>query len=185
MDFDKVLRERKSIRNYSAKTAKFEDIIDICEAARFAPMAGNIYTIRLILVTDKEKKKQLAEAALEQEFISDASCVIVVCSDLTQLVRSYGNRALIYSRQQAGAVIENMLLKITELGLGACWIGAFEENAIKRILNIPDSIQIEALIPIGNPLGKTQAKKKPELKFILYFEKWNQTTAKPIKKAPA
>ncbi|MEM4152824.1 MAG: nitroreductase family protein [Candidatus Pacearchaeota archaeon] len=184
MDFDKVLKERKSVRNFSAKTIKFDDVVAICEAARFSPMAGNIYTIRLILVTDKEKKKLLAEAALNQEFISDASCVIVVCSDLSQLERSYGKRASIYSRQQAGAAIENMLLKVADLGLGACWVGAFEENAIKRILKIPDSIQIEALIPIGNPIGKTQTKKKPELKSILHFEKWMQKTSKPIRKIP-
>lgn len=185
MDFNKVLKERKCIINYSIKDVKFEDVIAVCEASRFAPMAGNIYTVRLVLVTDKEKKRKLSEAALDQEFIADASCVIVVCSDLTQLVRSYGKRALIYSRQQAGAAIENMLLKVTELGLGACWVGAFDENAVRRVLNIPDSIQIEALVPIANPIGKTQPKKKPELKFILYFEKWKQSMAKPPRKLPA
>lgn len=185
MEFDKLLKERKSIRSYSTKTVAFDDVVAVCEASRFAPMAGNIYTVRLVLVTDKEKKRKLSEAALGQEFIADASCVIVVCSDLTQLIRSYGKRALIYSRQQAGAVIENMLLKVTELGLGSCWVGAFDENAVRRILNIPDSIQIEALLPIANPIGKTRAKKKPELKFILYFEKWKQSTAKPIRKLPA
>lgn len=184
MDFDELLKERKCIRNYSTKGVSFTDIVKICEASRFSPMAGNIFTLRLIVVSDKEKKQKLAEAALEQEFIADAPYVLVVCSDISNLVRSYGEKAQIYSRQQAGAAIENMFLKVTELGLATCWIGAFDENAVKRILKIPDNIQVEALLPIANPLGKTQAKKKPELKLILYFEEWKQTTAKPIRKVP-
>jgi len=185
MEFDELLKERKSVRNYSTKAVSFGDIVRVCEAARYSPMAGNIYTIRLIVVGNKETKAKLAGAALEQEFVADAPYVIVVCSDLANLARSYGARAEIYSRQQAGAAIENMLLKVTELGLATCWIGAFDDNAVKRILNIPEKIQVEAILPIANPLGKTTQKKKPELKQILYFEKWGQGTVKPIKKVPA
>lgn len=184
MDFDCLLKERKSIRSYSVKNVSFENIIKICEAARYSPMAGNIYTVRLIIVSNKETKQKLVEAALDQEFILDAPYIIVVCSDISNLERAYGERAAIYSRQQAGAAIENMLLKVTELGLASCWIGAFEENAVKRILNIPDKIQVEAILPIANPLGEPQAKKKPELKQIVYFEKWNQTMAKPLRRLP-
>lgn len=184
MELSDALKERKCVRSYSAKNVRFDEIIAICDAARFSPMAGNIYTLRLIVVGDKEKKNKLAEAALEQEFIADASYIIVVCSDTTNLVRSYGSRAEMYSRQQAGAAIENMFLKVTELGLATCWVGAFDENAVKRILNIPENVQVEAIMPIANPLGKTSQKKKPDLKFILYFEKWKRTTAKPLKKVP-
>lgn len=185
MAFDDLLKKRASIRRYSTKSVSFNDIAKICEAARYAPMAGNIYTVRLIIVSEKEKKEKLAEAALGQEFIADAPYVIVVCSDLSNLSVAYGERAEIYARQQAGAAIENMLLKTTELGLATCWIGAFDDNAVKRILDIPEKIQIEALLPIAYPLGKTIQKKKPELAQILYFEKWGQKTAKPLKKPPA
>lgn len=179
MDFSDVLKERKCVRNYSAKNVRLDEIMAICEASRYSPMAGNIYTIRLVLVHDKETKVKLAEAALGQDFIIDAPYVIVVCSDLSNLARSYPEHASVYSRQQAGAAIENIFLKVTELGLATCWIGAFDENAVRRILRIPEKIQIEAILPIAVPLGKTVTKKKPELKQILYFEKWGQSTAKP------
>ncbi len=178
MDFDEVLKKRASIRKYSTKKVSFSNLVAVCEAARFSPMAGNIYTVRLIIVSDKKKKQELSEAALGQDFISDASYVIVVCSDLSNLRRSYGTKAEIYGRQQAGAAIENMLLKAADLKLGMCWVGAFDENAVKRILKIPDEIQVEALLPLSNPSGKTEAKKKPDLKLITYFEKWGQKISK-------
>jgi len=169
MDFDKVLKKRTSVRRYSSKKVDVSSLTAVCEAARFIPVAGNIYTAKLIIVSDKKKKEEITEAALGQSFISDAPYVIVVCSDLSVLKKSYGS-------------IENMLLKITELELASCWVGAFDENAIKRILKIPDHIQIEAILPLANPFGKEKAKKKPDLNMIVYFEKWGQRTAKPIRK---
>jgi len=182
MDFDKILKKRTSVRRYSSKKVSISDLTAICEAARFIPVAGNIYTIRLIVVSDKESKENIAEASLGQDFVKDASFLIVVCSDLTLLKRSYGTKADIYGRQHAGAAIQNMLLKITELGLGSCWVGAFDENAIKRILKIPDNIQVEAILTLANPLNKEEPKKKPDLNTIIYFEKYGQKTAKSERK---
>lgn len=182
MDFDKVLKSRRCTRKYSVKRVAFSDLVAVCEAARLTPMAGNIYTIRLIVVSDKQKKQELSEAALGQDFIALTPYILVICSDLTNAIGSYGERARIYARQQAGAAIENMFLKATSLGLATCWVGAFDENAVKRALQMPDKIQVEALLPIAQPFGKEKAKLKPELKLILHFERWGQRTVKPEKK---
>ncbi|MCL6500579.1 MAG: nitroreductase family protein [Candidatus Pacearchaeota archaeon] len=186
MEFDDVLKKRCSIRKYSTKKVSFSDIIKVCEASRYAPMAGNIHTLVLVIVSDKKKKIELGEAAVGQSFIADAPYIIVVCSNLGLVKRSYGTRGEIYARQQAGAAIENMLLKVIDLGLASCWIGAFDENLVKRILGIPDhDIQVEALLPIGNPTGKNEPRKKMDLKLFTYYEKWGQRTEKPIIKPGA
>jgi nitroreductase len=183
MEFDDVLKERKCVRDYNAnKKVNFDDLMTVCEAARYSPMAGNIYSVRLVIVSDKDKKQEIAQAALEQEFIGDANYVIVVCSDKSNLVRSYGKEAEMYARQQAGAAIENMLLTATDLGLAVCWVGAFEEKMLKRVLAIPEHIQIEAIIPLAIALKKEESKRKPVLKAIAFFERWGQKTAKPIRK---
>ncbi len=182
MDFDKLIKKRASIRRYSMKKVSASDLTAVCEAARFIPVAGNIYTIRLIVVSDKESKEKIAEACLGQEFVREASFLIVVCSDLSLLKRSYGSRAEIYGKQHAGAAIQNMLLKITDLELASCWIGAFDENAIKRILKIPEDIQVEAVLTLANPISEEKPKKKPDLKHIIYFEKYGQKTANLEKK---
>lgn len=183
MEFDDVLKNRRSVREYSKKEVDFFEIASICESAVQAPMAGNIYSVRSIIVSDKQKKIKIAEACHDQEFIIDASHIIIVCSDPSQLNRSYEEKGKIFARQQAGAAIENMLLKATNFGLATCWIGAFNENELKRILAVPDNIQIEAVIPVGYQKGaKTITKKKPELKSTIFFEKWGQKVAKPTRK---
>jgi nitroreductase len=184
MDFDKALNARKCTRRFSTKKVSFDNVAAVCDAARSAPMAGNICTLKLVLVSDKKTRHELSEAALEQSFIGDAEYVIVVCSDPGQCVRSYGPKAEVFVRQQAGAAIENMFLKAVDLGLATCWIGAFDENAVRDVLSIPDNIQIEAMLPLSYALeskGKVEMRKKPDLKMILNFEKWGQKTAKKLR----
>src|SRR3989338_1399431 len=163
MELDKAIKERHSVRNF--KRTK-------------APQAGNIETIKYIIVQDKEKITQLAEAA-QQNFIEQVDFLIVICSDKSALERGYYDRAKMYSRQQAGASIQNMLLKITELGLATCWIGAFTDHIVKRILHIPDDVDIEAMLPIGYEMGKTKQSTKPNLDRVIYFDDWKNKFMKP------
>ena len=77
MDFDRVLKKRASIRKYSMKKVSVSDLTAVCEAARFIPVAGNIYTIRLIVVSDKGSKEKIAEACLGQDFVKEAPFLII------------------------------------------------------------------------------------------------------------
>ncbi|MEM1536052.1 MAG: nitroreductase family protein [Candidatus Pacearchaeota archaeon] len=173
MSFDKIIRARRSIRKYSSKKVSFQHIVEVCDVARFAPMAGNIFTLKLVIVSEKDKIKKIAEAA-QQPFLADAPYIIVVCSETSKVTRSYGARGERYARQQAGAAIQNMLLKITELGLASCWIGWFDDNAIASILKIPKDIDIEALIPVAYAAVKPSKVFKPELKSIVFFDEWGK-----------
>lgn len=172
MDFDKILSERHSVRNFSDRSVDLKKVVEIMNAGRFAPSAGNIFTVRFILVKDKETKEKLADAAYEQHFIAKAQYIIVVCSELTRMKKAYGERGLIYARQQAGASIQNMLLKVVDLGLGSCWTGAFHDETIKKILKIPNEVSIEAMLPVGYPAGKKVEKKKYSLDVIVHKDKW-------------
>lgn len=172
MEVDKAIKERYSVRNYSSKSVKLVDVVTIINAGRFAPAAGNISTIRFIIVDNKEKKKKLADAALGQQFIAAAQYVVVVCSDLKQMIRVYGDRGFIYARQQAGAAIQNMLLKAIDLGLASCWTGAFDDDVVKKILKIPKEVNVEVLLPIGYPTGDKVIRKKPDLEKITFLNSW-------------
>lgn len=179
MELDKAIKERRSIRHFKkTKTADYKKAIEIVDAATKAPLAGNISSLRYIIVQDKEKIAELAKAA-QQDFIEEAEIAIVICSDKKGLERSYYQRGLMYSRQQAGAAIENMLLKITELGLASCWVGAFSDETIKRILKIPDNIDVEAILPIGEEMGKTKQPRKPDIDHVLFFDTWGNMYMTP------
>jgi nitroreductase len=178
MDFDKVVKDRRSVRKFKKKRPDWRGIIDAIESARYAPSAGNLHAVKFILVDNPEIIADLAEAA-DQDFILDAHYVIVVCSDPTQVERSYYERGERYVRQQSGAAIENFLLKLTDLGLGSCWVGAFVDDHVKKALRIPEKVNVEAIIPIGYSSDISKRSKKPDQDSFFYFNKYGDKFLKP------
>jgi len=90
----------------------------------------------------------------------------------------YGERGRIYSRQQAGAVIHTMLLKLTDLGVSSCWVGAYNDHAIKSKFGIPGDFIIEALIPVGYEKyekGKTVVAPKKAISAMIYWEVYDRS----------
>jgi len=175
MELSKVIEKRRSIRNFSNKKASWKDVIEAIDAAMQAPFAGNTNNLRFLIIESPETISMLAEKA-EQDWIQDASIVILVCTNHEQLTRLYEERGLEYSQQQTGAAIQNFLLTATDRGLAACWIGAFDEEAIKSRLGVSGSYKIEALIPVGYENAKQPAKKihKKSFSTSIYWEKWGE-----------
>lgn len=173
MDIGEAIQNRRSVKKFSKEKPNWRRIIEAVDAARYAPMAGNLFSLRFILVGDKNRIKKLAEAC-QQEFISDASYVVVVCSDSSLISNAYPEKSEIYLRQQAGAAIQNFLLKLSELGLSTCWIGYFADNQIKNLLGIPENVVVEAIFPIGyeKKLPGEKSKKKINIDSILFFERY-------------
>ena len=184
MDLDKCIKERFSCRKFKSKKPNYRDIIEAIEAATKAPYAGNIPTIKFILVSDKQKIDELAEAAT-QDFVRTVDYIVVVCSDSNQSKRSYDERATKYCQQQAGAAIENFLLKITDLKLATCWTGAFADEQVKKILGLPEEIEPIALFPIGYSMEKGKQRTTPDLDNVLYFDVWKNKYMTPIRKPEA
>jgi len=183
MDLDKAIQNRKSVRHYSDKKPNWRDIIECIDAARYAPTAGNIFPIRFIVVSDKEKILKLAEAS-QQSFIASAPYVVVVCTNPSLILNAYPEFADKFCRQQAGAAIENFLLKLEDKNLKTTWVGYFVDYLIRNTLNIPDNIVVEAIFPIGiesKKVGTSRDKKrKIDMDRILYFDKWkNKRMKKP------
>lgn len=180
MQLDEAIQKRKSVRKFKDKKPDWRDIIECIDAARYAPMAGGYYTIRFILVDDAQTIQRLADAA-QQNWIADTKYIIVVCSDAKRPTKDYEQGA-VFARQQAGAAIQNILLKIEEKGLSTCWVGYFVEEIVKRLLTIPNDIQVEALLPVGYEFRKEQPKRKINLDEILYFYKYKNKKMRKIPK---
>lgn len=182
MELDKAIKSRKSIRKFKNKNPNWRDIIECIDAARYAPMAGNIFTLKFILVDEKEKINKIAEAC-QQNFVSQASYLVIICSDKKMLVNAYEKKGEKFNKQQVGAAIENFLLKIEEKKLSTCWIGYFAEEQIKEALKIPADVEVEAVFPIGYEKEKTYTKRtKIDLDNILYFNEYKNKRMKPLRK---
>lgn len=181
MNLDKALKTRASIRNYSNKSVKYDKIIDAIEAANLAPSPGNLSILKFLIIEDKEKINKIAQAC-QQQFIKKAPVVIVVCSDSKKIDIMYDKKADKYIKQHTGAAIENFLLKITDMKLACCWIGAFSEITIKNTFKIPENIDVQAILPIAcsHKTDKTKQKSKSNLGNIIFFEEYgNKYKKKP------
>jgi nitroreductase len=157
-----VLRRRYSCRRFAATPLSQAEIEKLLEAAIWAPSAGNLQPWRFIVVTSDELKQALARAA-DQDFVADAPLVIAVCAVPGESARRYGERGRsLYSLQDTAAATQNILLAAAELGLGSCWVGAFEEPGVARALGLPPAWRPVALVPVGHPLeGPTPRQRRP------------------------
>jgi len=172
MDLTKAIKERKSVRRYSDKKPDWRKIINAIDASRFAPMANNMFNLKFILVEDPDKIKQIKNSC-QQDFVGQAQYVLVAISDSGKLEKFFGERGKIYSKQQAGAAFENILLKLTELKIATCWVGLFEEEKLRTVLKIPDEFEIEAVFPLGIETKiKTYPPAKPEVGLFLFFNEF-------------
>jgi nitroreductase len=184
MSLDAIIQARRSIRKYKNKKPDWRDIIECIDSMRYAPMAGGNFTLKFILVSDKDKIKKITESA-QQEFIGTAEYLVVVCSNSSRTVNAYGEKGHNYVRQQAGAAIQNFLLKLTEKKLATCWIGYFVESMVKEVLKIPKETQVEAIFPIGYPNEKKYTKEKVDLDNALYFDEYGHKQMKKNKSIDA
>ncbi len=181
MELDKAIQSRHSVKRFKEKKPDWRKIIECIDSARYAPMAGNNFTLKFILVSDNTKIQKISEAS-QQPFISQAKYVVVVCSNPSRTKNAYGKKAEVYCRQQAGAGIQNFLLKIQEAKLATCWVGDFVEEQIKRTLKIPTGVNVEAVFPIGYEMGKQKKKSKIDLDRILFFNSYGNKKMKSPRK---
>jgi nitroreductase len=184
MKVEDAIKSRKSVRKFTDKKPDWRTIIECIDAMRFAPTAGKNFSMKIILVSDRNTIQKIADAA-EQSFIATAHYIVVVYSDPLRLSNLFGERAKIYQRQQAGAAIENFLLAVQDRRLSTCWVGHFDENSIKSLLKIPEMMDIEAIFPIGFEFGKMNMKEKIPLDRILFFEDARTKKMKPPVKPEA
>lgn len=181
MEVFECILTRRSIRKYKDKPVEWDKVVNILEAGRVAPSAGNLMNIKFIVIKDEEIRKKLAEAALGQKWMIKAPIHIVVCSEPEKTKRFYGIRGeRLYTIQDCAAAIENMLLTAHSLGLGACWVGAYEEDMVRRIINLPEQAATHAIITIGYADEKPVMPPKHRLEHVVFLEKWGQRKKIPL-----
>ncbi len=181
MEFNDVIKLRKSVRSFSDQEVENEKIEQILECARLAPSWANKQCWHFILIKGRERIEILSEAVpIRNNWLKKAPIIIVACGD----PNLSGKRAGIeYFVVDVTIATEHIVLAAAELGLGSCWLGLFDEAKVKKILEIPDNIRVVAITPIGYPAkhsGTTenvreyilQSKKRKLLNEIIHYDKW-------------
>lgn len=154
MNILEIIKNRRSIRKFQEKAIPGEIIDKLIEALIWAPSAGNLQSRKFYFVFNKEIKEKLAKAALDQRFIAKAPLVIVGCCDF-EIEFKYGKRGReLYTVCDVALSLENIMLQAEAEGLGSCWVGAFDEKEVSKILNLPENLRPIAILPVGYPLEK-------------------------------
>jgi len=169
MEVMEAIRNRFSCRSYQDRPIEREKLDCILEAARLAPSAKNLQDWRFVVVTDKQLRQRIVEAANNQKFLEDAAAIIVGCSNSDYVMRC---------GQPVGPIdvaiaMEHIALQAAELGLGTCWIGSFYPEKVRAILNIPNNIAVIELMALGYPAESPKEPVRRPLEDIVCYEKWS------------
>lgn len=186
METLECIKTRRSIREYEEKDVPNDLIGIILEAATFAPSAGNLQPWEFVVVKDKKKREKLYKASYYQEHVRDAPAVIVVCADLDKASSRYGYRGkTLYCIQDTAAAIQNMLLTAHDIGLGTCWVGAFDEEEVKLIVGLPENLRPVALITLGYPKEKPKMPRRLPVSGVSWLDEYKKVFGyEPQKTSP-
>ncbi len=169
-DFLRIIKTRRSVRSFKKDPIPKDVIETLLEAGRWAPSAGNIQPWEFFVVGNPELKEKLGRAALGQMFLAQAPVVIVVCAVPLQSALRYRHRGeKLYCIQDTAAAVQNILLAATALGLASCWVGAFDEEAVRRVLGLEPSLLPVALLPIGHGEKTPAPPPRRPLKDIVHY----------------
>lgn len=150
MDFFKIVEERHSMRAFANRAVEEEKLRRILEIANRAPSAGNLQGYEIFVVRKAEQKRALVEASYGQGFIAEAPLVLLFCANPARSAVRYregGER--LYSLQDATIACTYAMLAASALGLSSVWVGAFEEEGVRRAVGIPPDLMPVAMLPIG------------------------------------
>lgn len=105
----------------------------------------------LVRIASGDRRGALVDVALRQQWMTPAPAIVVVAAEFARTMQRYGERGVRYVHIEVGAVAENVYLQAGALGLGTTFVGSFDDAAVKRVLELPSSMEPLALLPIGHP----------------------------------
>ncbi len=175
-----MVRKRRSVHYFTADEVSDGDLEYVLEAARWAPSACNVQPWRFVVVRKSENIHKVWESTVgilnitPQNFILKAPVLIVVCTD-TKAYR--GHQAIVkadlFCIQDSAVATMNLLLAVCDRGLGACWVGTFNEDKLRVTLNIPSHVKPVAIIPIGHTKSNEKPRPRKLLKDLVHHEKFS------------
>lgn len=148
MDFFELARSRWSVRSFKDTPIEEEKMQMILEAGRFAPTAKNMQPQRIYVAKSEESRKKLASVC---RCTWDAPVILVVCYDQQRECKRVLTPGTTTGEMDASIVCTHMMLQAWELGIGSCWVGYYNDDAVADVLGLPEHIRVAALLPMGYP----------------------------------
>ncbi|MDX1764246.1 MAG: nitroreductase family protein [bacterium] len=173
MDIYECIRNRRSIRRYKEKPIADDILRRVLNAGRLAPSAVNLQPWRFIVVRSAATRQALVECTRggKHTHLGMGHVALVACGNTRDCYQRQGNFLKTYAIDVAIA-LEHIMLAAAAEGLGTCWIGAFDETAVKDLLQVPDPWRVVAMTPLGFPDESPDFKGRKPLAEIVCYERW-------------
>jgi nitroreductase len=162
-----AISRRRSIRSFTDEPVSDEALQQVLEAGRLAPSGSNRQEWVFVVVRDSARRQALAEACHRQKFVGQAPVVIVVCATDAERKMSSGLQG---AAVDTSIAVDHMTLAATELGLGTCWIGAFDAAEVGAIVRLPSGAVAAHVLPLGHPAESPAPRPRKPLDKIVRYE---------------
>lgn len=169
MEFLELIEKRYSVRAYAPDMVEEEKLQVVLEAARLAPTAVNYQPFQIIVIHTKGREDELNRIYPAKWFVQPPLVICVCAIPDEAWTRRDGKN---FVDVDATIVMDHIILAATSLGLGTCWIGAFDPDAAREVLNLPDGVEPVVFTPLGYPADKLGLKRRKELSELVRYEKW-------------
>jgi len=169
MDFTTLVESRYSVRSYKTDPIEEKKLQQVLQAARLAPTATNRQAFQFIVIHTEGRDEEL-KRIYRSDWFTQAPVVVCACGiPAENWVRMDGKN---YNDVDVAIAMDHLILAATNEGLGTCWIGAFDAEAAKEVLGLPEGVEPIAFTPLGYPAGEPKPKKRKELSELVRYERW-------------
>jgi nitroreductase len=171
MDFEQLIQHRYSCREYSPDPIDDQVLEKVLKAARLAPTAANMQPFQIIIINTENKQEDLLKIYNKAWFVQPP-IVLCACSvpDQAWVRHSYDNEN--YAIVDVSIVVDHITLQAADLGLGTCWIAAFDPQATRELLKLPDEVVPIIFTPLGYPLDEPLEKTRKPLSDLIRYDTW-------------
>lgn len=169
MSFLELAASRVSVRGYTSAPLADGDVEKVLEAGRLAPSAANRQPWHFIVVREEAQRRALGEAYTKEWFLQ-APVILVVCVEPGKAWKRSDGKS--YADVDGAIAMDHMTLCAADLGLGTCWIGAFDAAKVRAALGLPEGVEPLAMTPLGRPADAGRPKTRKALSEIVRHEKW-------------
>ena len=164
MQVQEAIKARLSIRRYADTPIPDKDVKVLLKALQLSPSANNSQNWEFIFVDDSDLKRTLIPACFNQKFVADC----------TYFIAGVANPGLKWHMVDITIALTNLTLQAVELGYGTCWIGAFDEEKVKRILNVPNDKKVVICMVLGKPKGKHVPRTRKKIENFVYLNQFGR-----------
>ena len=169
MEFLELVKKRYSCRAYRSDPVEDDKLRQVLEAARLAPTACNLQPFQLIVIHTKGREAELRRI-YSSSWFTQAPIIICACSVPSESWRRRDSKS--YSDVDVTIAMDHLILAATNLGLGTCWVGAFNPDSARKILGLPDDAEPIAFTPIGYPADRPGRKSRKSFDELVHYEHW-------------